>query len=100
LETGLRAGELRSLTRGSFQLEGQTPTITVAAEYSKRRREDVQPIRPALATDLKVFLGGKAPAAPAFHVPRREQVAQLIQADLQAARAAWLDEARSSAERG
>ena len=44
-ETGLRPGETRSLTASSFQLVGD-PSVTVAAGYSKRRREDVQPLRP------------------------------------------------------
>ena len=42
LESGLRAGELRSLVVGSFKLRGQPATITVKASYSKRRREDTR----------------------------------------------------------
>ncbi len=38
VETGLRAGELRSLTRVSCDLDASEPTVTVAAGYSKRRR--------------------------------------------------------------
>jgi integrase len=99
LETGLRAGELRSLTRASFRLEGDQPTVTVAAAYSKRRREDVQPLKPALAVALGAFLGAKAPAAQAFNVPPRERVASIIRSDLAAARQAWLQEATSDPER-
>lgn len=43
LYTGLRASELASLTQESFALERDPPTLTVAAGYSKRRREDVVP---------------------------------------------------------
>jgi len=43
LETGLRWNELRNLTVSSFQLDGEKPTVTVAAAYSKHRREDVLP---------------------------------------------------------
>jgi integrase len=99
LETGLRAGELRSLTRGSFQLDGDDPTVTVAAGYSKRRREDVQPLRPSLAAALAEFLTGKPRAAAAFSVPRRERVASVLRADLAAARAAWVKESRTAKER-
>ncbi len=44
-ETGLRAGELRSLTARSFALAGDAPTVTVAAAYSKNRREAVLPLK-------------------------------------------------------
>jgi integrase len=43
VETGLRAGELASLTRASFALDGDKPTVIVQAGYSKHRREDVLP---------------------------------------------------------
>ncbi len=56
VETGLRAGELRSLIRSSFQLDGDKPTVTVAAAYSKRRREDILPLRPELVEELRLFL--------------------------------------------
>src|SRR5262245_3022173 len=59
-ETGLRAGELRSLTRASFDLGGDPPTVTVEAAHSKHRRQDVLPLRAELAE----FLGAKTPAAP------------------------------------
>ena len=45
LGTGFRANELRSLTPASFDLQADPPTVTVAAAYTKRRRQDVQPIR-------------------------------------------------------
>jgi len=35
VETGLRASELRSLTWGSFELDGDPATVTVKAAYSK-----------------------------------------------------------------
>jgi len=47
--TGFRAGELASLTWASFDLNGDYPTVTVSAAYSKRRREDIQPLRQDLA---------------------------------------------------
>ena len=54
--TGLRANELASLTSASFDLTAQTPTITLAARYSKRRREDVLPLHPDLVTRLRQWL--------------------------------------------
>lgn len=56
LVTGSRIGELQSLTPRSFNLNGDPPTITVEAAYSKRRRRDVQPIRTDPADTLRVWL--------------------------------------------
>lgn len=45
LGTGFRAKELRSMTPASFDLHADPPTVSVTATHSKRRRNDVQPIR-------------------------------------------------------
>src|SRR6516225_9217817 len=68
VETGLRAGELRSLTRSSFDLKANPPTVTVEAGYSNRRRQDTLPLRPEIANALATFLGTKTPAQ-AFRIP-------------------------------
>jgi hypothetical protein len=47
--TGLRAGELTSLTPASFLLHTEPPTVTVEAAYSKHRRKDVLPLRMDMA---------------------------------------------------
>jgi len=97
LGSGLRAAELRSLTRGSFALEGDDPSVTVGAAYSKHRREDVQPIRLDLAAAMKTHLAGKMPNAPAFNMPRSEQIVIMFRADLTDARTAWLESRRMPA---
>jgi integrase len=61
LGTGFRANEPRFLRPEAFQMDGDPPTITVAAAYSKRRRDDVQPIRPELADAMRPWLASKAP---------------------------------------
>ena len=92
VETGLRAGELKSLTRASFKLDGKTPTVTVAAAYSKHRREDVLPLRPGTAAALRTFLAGKMPAILALNMPpRRGDAAKVLRADLEAAGIAYRD---------
>ena len=72
--TGLRAGELASLSEASLELESKVPTAAVAAAYSKRRRRDEQPLRPDLAALLREWLQGKASKAPRPRavVPMRE----------------------------
>jgi site-specific recombinase XerC len=50
--TGFRSEEMQSLAPESFDLDGACPTITIEAIDSKRRRRDVQPIQPTLASLL------------------------------------------------
>ncbi len=86
LETGLRASEIRSLTLASFDLIDENgrllpePTVTVAAAYSKRRREDVQPIRPSFAKELLGFLKNCDPTAPLLPLPKGDHLSRLIKA--------------------
>ncbi|MCY2952692.1 MAG: site-specific integrase [Planctomycetota bacterium] len=94
--SGLRANELRSLTRAGFALEGVEPTVTVGAAYSKHRREDVQPIAPDLAAKLREYLAGKMPNARAFDMPGESRVVKMFRADLADARTAWLQSHRTA----
>ena len=93
VETGLRSTELRSLTVGSFAFDTDPPSVTVGAAYSKHRREDVQPIRPELAADLRKLFAGKMPGAIAFRSAKGSHLGGMIRSDLAAARAAWIAEA-------
>ncbi len=89
-ETGIRANETRTLIVGAFDLEADPPTITVAAAYSKRRRDDVLFLRPTLAADLRAFLANKLPAAIALKVP--DKTSKMIRADLSAAGIEYRDD--------
>jgi site-specific recombinase XerD len=62
--TGFRKGEIGSLTRRSFDLDATPPTATVAACYSKRRREDTQILHPELVGLFKGWLVTKAHLPP------------------------------------
>jgi len=95
--TGFRANELRSLTPESFDMNADPPTVTVQAGYSKHRRSDVQPIRRDLADLLRPWLVAKKATRPVFNMP--DKPIKLIRPDLDAARQAWLKEARSNEER-
>ena len=91
LESGLRANEIKSLIPASFDLDGDSPTVTVRAAYSKHRREDVQPLRRAFCRELRGYLAGRAADAPAFNLP--EKTAKMLRSDLAAARSRWITEA-------
>jgi integrase len=92
--TGLRQGEMRSLTRDSFDVESDEPGVTLLAAYSKRRRDDRQPITAELAAMLKTWLAGQAAGCPVFNLPVDWKVAAMLRADAAAARAAWIGEAK------
>jgi integrase len=98
IETGLRAGELASLTSASFDLDGRPPTVTVEAAYSKRRRRDTVLLRAATAEQLRTFLAPIANGERVFANLPVGRLARMFRADLAAARLEWLDEA--SAPRG
>jgi len=94
VETGLRRKELRSLKVSSFDFDQNT--VTVVAGYSKRRREDVLPLRPDTAADLQAFFAGKLPTAKAFggrYKQLTDQTAPMIRADLADAGIDYTDEA-------
>jgi integrase len=94
VETGLRSNELRSLTRASFDLHADPPTVIVEAAYSKHRREDTLSLRPVLAAALGAFLAAKTPEASAFRVPTdRKKAAKMFRADVEAAGILYRDDA-------
>jgi integrase len=88
METGLRWSELASLTRSSFDLDGDPPTVTVQAAYSKHRREDILPLRPTTAASIRRVFGEhavelKTPLFP--HMPKNRMGSKMIRVDLTAA---------------
>ncbi len=96
--TGLREQELASLTPESFDLDAETPTVTVEASYSKRRRRDVQPIRSDLAELLRDWLADRSAGERLWPGAWWRHGAKIIRHDLATARAAWLAEAEKDPE--
>jgi hypothetical protein len=82
---------LRSLTPESFNLDGEPPTITIQAGYSKHRREDIQPIRRDLANILWTYIAGKPAGTPVFKMPKKTY--KLMRANCKAAGVAYCDDA-------
>jgi site-specific recombinase XerD len=107
--TGFRKGELGSLTLRSLRLDDDPPTATVAACYSKRRRQDTQVLHPEVVRQLRDWLAAKRhldPGKPLFPISGRvpggieRKTSKMIERDLMAARDKWLEEAETEAERG
>jgi len=84
-ETGLRASEIRSLTRSSFDFDSEPSTVTVAARYAKNRRRDVQPLRPEMADLMKARLANCLPKAPVFIMPHDNHRVPMLREDEEAA---------------
>ena len=114
--TGLRAAELASLTPASFDLKAETPTITVEAGYSKRRRKDILPLRADLVELIRTWLKQRklkrdvgddpdilslTPAAGSerdqlFPGNWPEKAAKMLRVDMDAARTSWIEEAEGN----
>jgi integrase len=99
--TGLRASELASLTAASFALGATPPVVTVAAAYSKHRREDKVPLHPELVEQLRPWLAGFAPDVQLWPGKWAAQftAGAMIRKDLDSARMVWVGEATADAER-
>jgi integrase len=98
VETGLRAGEIASLTPGSFDLRNlDNASVKVAAAYSKHRRDDEIPIRCDLAQAVAEFIKDRPANKALFAMP--EKPADMLKVDLRAARAAWIRQTGVRAER-
>ena len=98
IQTGLRANELRSLTRVSILLDATRPYIRVKAADTKNSKPAQQFIDRALAEALRAHMGAKAPAATLFGLPHESTVARMLREDLDAARAEWLKAANRDAK--
>ncbi len=84
--TGLRKGEIASLTPANFKLDSERPTLTVAAKHSKRRKKDTLPIHADLVGELRIWLAGLAADAPLFPLLGARKAYKMIQRDLKEAK--------------
>ena len=97
LETGLRAGELASLTPEAFDLaDVRAAVVTVEAAYTKSGETAEQPIGAKLAGALKGYLRGRPARVAVWRLGN--WTAKAVRFDLAAARSAWTAEAGTPAE--
>ena len=57
--TGFRSNALANLTPADFELDSDSPTVTLAARFNKSRKTKVQPLPTEVAEALRGFLTGK-----------------------------------------
>ena len=100
--TGFRKGELGSITVRNFNLDGQYPSLTIEASYSKRRREDVQYLHPDVVAKVREWLNERkfGPNEILFKVSVRtcgleRTTAKMMKNDLKSAREKWIEEAET-----
>jgi integrase len=91
--TGFRAKELHSLNPEDFDLDGSPPTIRVQSDYSKNRKEVVQPIPRDLADALRGYLTGKPAGQPLWPGRWYRRAAEILRHDLEAAGIPYVTEA-------
>ena len=96
IQTGLRAGELRSRTRGKLFLDADRPHIVCQAGSTKSKKIARQYVDAALARDLRSHVATKAPQAKVFSLPSEFDMADMIRDDLADARRAWIKAAKQN----
>ena len=101
-------GEISSLTRRSLDLDGDPPTATNKASFSKRRRQDTQVLHPELVRQLKEWVDTKESLArdkPLFPISGRvpgitdHRTYVMTRRSLEAARTRWNERAVSASDR-
>ena len=84
--TGLRRGELATLTWGDLHLDGTERWLTVKAKHAKNRKSESVPVRPDLAAELQAWRaerGDPANGELVFRVP--VELVKILKRDLRAA---------------
>ncbi|WP_442483398.1 tyrosine-type recombinase/integrase [Aeoliella sp. SH292] len=81
--TGLRRQELASLTPSSFDLKSTPPQLTVAAAFSKHRKEDELALHPELIRSIPSWLRGLNQKAPLFPKLAHRKTWLMVKKDLE-----------------
>jgi hypothetical protein len=68
-----------------IDLDADPPTVTAEAAYSKRRRRDVQPLRPDVAQMLRRYIAGQPEDRPLWPGSWTNKGAKMVRMDLTAA---------------
>ncbi len=85
--TGFRASALASLTPTDFDLNDDSPIVTLAARFNKSRKLKVQPLPVDVAAALRDYLNGKPENLPVWGGTwaRDHRGAEMLRFDLDAA---------------
>jgi hypothetical protein len=99
--TGYRKRALLSLQKSSFVVLVETvrPFVRLAAAHNKNGKDRDQVIPRDLADRLRVWLAGRPDTGSVWHPSPHADLALWFRRDMETARAAWIAEASSEAER-
>jgi hypothetical protein len=86
--------EIRSLTRSSFHLDADPPTVFLRAIHAKNRRDATLPLRQDVVEMLREQLAGLLPEAPAFALGAKKSGAEMLKDDLEAAGLKYIEDGR------
>lgn len=90
LETGLRANELRTLTKGALKLDGARPSVTAKSKFTKNKTTDELPLRPATAALLREHARKlESPDSRVFNMPDSTHTAKMLRQDIELAGIAY-----------
>ncbi|MCR9296471.1 MAG: tyrosine-type recombinase/integrase, partial [bacterium] len=99
IQTGLRSREIEALTRGKLNLTASPPFVVAKTGTTKNKKQARQYIQPELAAELREYVATKTGRATVFHLPPRENRAEMLREDAARARAAWLESIEDTQER-
>ncbi len=89
--TGLRAGELATLTPSSFDFDVKLPAVRIDAENSKNGKNAELPLHPDLVAPFREYLAGREAYAVVWPGTWWEKAAAMLRRDLEAAGIAYRD---------
>ncbi|MFN4243860.1 MAG: tyrosine-type recombinase/integrase [Tepidisphaerales bacterium] len=90
IQTGLRRGELASLTVADFDLAGEPAVVRLPGARTKNGRDALLPIPAETAARLREAFARKLPGAKALRVGDASKAAKQFRRDVGAAREAWV----------
>ena len=85
VETGLRAGEIGSLTRSCFHFNEKQSVVILPGGMTKNGKDAALPLRKETAEILHAHMANMLPAAKAFNIPPSYDTAEMIRVDLKTA---------------
>jgi integrase len=98
-QTGMRPGQIRGLTKASFDFDADPPIVTARAATVKRRKIHTQVLTPEMATELKGIFSTMMPAALAFKMPSACNLARMLRKDMADAREKWIEAGATAEEK-
>ena len=98
-DTALRRGALERLEVGDIDTGPDPKVVVRGTPNTKEKRRRTIPLRRSTADILHQHLADKLPAAKAFDMPAKWETADMLRADLEGARAAWIAEGPTAEDR-